>query len=184
MGRLRTKNTASLCSRQFLRIWMVRMRQPLAARAVTGGRRSGRVRAGSGPQVWREGSPEMACAGRQPHDYTLSGNEEKTGRDRAAMRGTARIRGRGALLLVAAGWMVSAPGSSHAQEKTAQQVDSQGAGRRQLPRSRTHRSAQVPPRRESTKPYCPRKRTGFGIRKTTGCSPESERRGRWIIFQR
>jgi hypothetical protein len=107
---------------------MVRMRQPLAARAVTGGSRSGRVRAGSGPQVWREGSPEMACAGRQPHDYTLSGNEEKTGRDRAAMRGTARIRGRGALLLVAAGWMVSAPGSSHAQEKTAQQVDSQGAG--------------------------------------------------------
>jgi hypothetical protein len=47
------------------------------------------------------------------------------------MRRTVRIRGLGALLLAAAGWMVCAPRSARAQEKTVQQGDSPGAS---LPR--------------------------------------------------
>src|SRR5580693_4999260 len=70
----------------------------------------------------------MPCAGWQPHDYTLSENAEAP---RAAMKGTVRMRGRGALLLAAVGWMVCAPGSSRAQEKTVQQRGSSGTGSRQ-----------------------------------------------------
>jgi hypothetical protein len=53
--------------------------------------------------------------------------KKKLGAARIAMRRTARIRGQGALLLAAAGWMVCAPGSSRAQEKTSQQADSSAA---------------------------------------------------------
>jgi hypothetical protein len=53
--------------------------------------------------------------------------KKKLGAARTAMRRTARIRGRGALLLAAAGWMVCPPVSSLAQVKTAQQTDSSAA---------------------------------------------------------
>lgn len=65
----------------------------------------------------------MVCPGRQPHDYTLSENEEKTEAARTAMRRTVRVFGRGALFLAVAGLLVCAPGSSRAQEKTTQQTD-------------------------------------------------------------
>jgi hypothetical protein len=73
----------------------------------------------------------MVCAGRQPRDYTLSGNEENIEAGRAAMRRTVGIRRRAALLLAAAGLTVCAPGSARAQEKTAQHADSPGTGSQQ-----------------------------------------------------
>jgi hypothetical protein len=64
----------------------------------------------------------------QRRDYTRSENEARSEATRAAMRRMARIRGRGALLLAAAGLLVGVPGPSRAQEKMAQRIDSQGTG--------------------------------------------------------
>jgi hypothetical protein len=69
--------------------------------------------------------------GGQRRDYTRSGNAARTGAAREAMRRTVRIRGRGALLLAAAGMLVCVPGSSRAQEKTAQRTDSPEPGSQQ-----------------------------------------------------
>jgi|SRR5580658_2636007 hypothetical protein len=85
-----------------------------------------------------------------PHNYILPGNEAIAGTTKAAMRRTVRIRGRGALLLATVGLLVCTPGSSGAQEKTAQQADSRGASSQQpLQRRRRRRLALTHPFQES-----------------------------------